>query len=276
MTTSSTPPSTAARTRAAWPPCPPWRSCRPAAAPSRPDSAPRSSCRSASSTPAVVPAMTSRRARKPRRQMDRQRIGVDVEQPALRGRDRCTPPPARNLHRQRRAAPACRRPAPGCRPHRAPPAAVDGSMRRRSDPTSRTPASAPGQPDGVDTAAANAATNRVLTAPARTDTTTASVGSSVIRSPSTCRFSMPAAFSAASISLPPPWTMPGRRAGNPPTALASRAAVPDPRAVRRQISGRAVSRHRYARTSELQTDSNFEVLLVATTAPCARRCRASR
>jgi hypothetical protein len=46
----------------------------------------------------------------------------------------------------------------------------------------------------------------VLIAPASTDTTTSSVGSSVIRSPSTCRFSIPAAFNAASISRPPPCT----------------------------------------------------------------------
>ena len=57
----------------------------------------------------------------------------------------------------------------------------------------------------------SAATSRVLTAPASTETTTSSVGSSVMRRPSTCRFSIPATFSAASISLPPPCTIDERR-----------------------------------------------------------------
>ena len=74
------------------------------------------------------------------------------------------------------------------------------------------PASAPVSPTARTPAATSAATNRVLTAPASTATTISSVASSVIRRPSTCRFSMPAALSAASISLPPPWTIDQRHA----------------------------------------------------------------
>ena len=67
--------------------------------------------------------------------------------------------------------------------------------------------SAPVSPTAGTPACASAATNRVLIVPASTATTASSVGSSVMRSPSTCRFSMPACLSAASISLPPPWTI---------------------------------------------------------------------
>ena len=51
-----------------------------------------------------------------------------------------------------------------------------------------------------------AATNRVLTVPASTSTTTPIVCSSVTRRPSTWRFGTPMRASAASISRPPPWT----------------------------------------------------------------------
>ena len=69
-----------------------------------------------------------------------------------------------------------------------------------------TVASAPVNPTGLPPARRTAATRRVLMAPARTETTTSSVGASVTRSPSTCCFGMPAVLSAASISLPPPCT----------------------------------------------------------------------
>src|SRR5262249_46003389 len=66
----------------------------------------------------------------------------------------------------------------------------------------------------------SAATNRVFTAPASTETTTSSVASSVILRPSTCRFGMPAAASAASISRPPPCTT---MSGAPRPAIAASA-----------------------------------------------------
>mgnify|MGYP003694479805 CR=1 FL=1 len=56
--------------------------------------------------------------------------------------------------------------------------------------------SAPVNPTAPTPAVLSAATSRVLTAPASTATTTSSVASSVIRRPSTCRFSTPAVFSA--------------------------------------------------------------------------------
>jgi hypothetical protein len=70
--------------------------------------------------------------------------------------------------------------------------------------TVATVASAPVSPTGRAPARRTAATSRVLIAPASTATTTSSVGSSVTRRPSTCRFGIPATASAASISFPPP------------------------------------------------------------------------
>ena len=119
--------------------------------------------------------------------------------------------------------------------------AVDRAMRRRRLHQPHA-ASAPVSPTALTPAVVSAATNRVLIVPASTLTTTSSVASSVIRSPSTWRFSMPATFSAASISLPPPCTIDQRRrraarCARPPRRR-SRAA-PDLRAARRRTSGPA-------------------------------------
>ena len=190
---------------------------------------------SASSTPAVVPAMTSRRACKARRQMARERVGVDVQQPAI-----ATETDARDHRHETAAEERVQHAHVGVFPRNADRterhhAAVHGAMRRR-DVRQSTRRVRSGQPDGATPAVVSAATNRVLITPARTDTTTSNVGSSVIRSPSICRFSMPAAFSAASISLPPPWTIArGVERQSRQWPSRGRAAVPDPRAVRRQI-----------------------------------------
>ena len=81
----------------------------------RPARAPAASRRAASSTPGVVPAMTSRRAPQPRRQVPGERVGVDVEQPAVARRARCTRRPARSRRRSASSAAACRRRRSGCR-----------------------------------------------------------------------------------------------------------------------------------------------------------------
>ena len=137
-------------------------------------------------------------------------------------------------------------------------------------------ASAPVSPTAATPAAVSAATRRVLMAPASTETTTSSVGSSVMRSPSTCRFSIPAAFNAASISRPPPCT----------TTSGSTAAMS------RMAATTACSRSALSsssppnfRTSGLVTHCNHEHtntrkrktrLRPVTIGRCARRCRASR
>ena len=109
--------------------------------------------------------------------------------------------------------------------------------------TRPTPASAPVRPTAGTPAAPSAATNRVFTSPASTLTTTSSVGSSVMRSPSTCRFSMPTRASDASISRPPPCTMTsGCLAGEPGrSSLPALRRAADPRAARRRTSGRPAS-----------------------------------
>ena len=80
-----------------------------------------------------------------------------------------------------------------------------------------TCASAAVRPTGRPPARRTPATSRVLMLPASTPTTTSNVAASVTRRPSTWRFGIPAAASAASISRPPPcttvsWATPARAA----------------------------------------------------------------
>ena len=82
--------------------------------------------------------------------------------------------------------------APARRPGRGPPARRSWLRWARRRLTVATPASAPVSPTARPPAALMAATKRVLMAPASTETTTSSVGASVTRRPSTCRFGMPA------------------------------------------------------------------------------------
>ena len=92
-------------------------------------------------------------------------------------------------------------------------------------------------------AASSAATSRVLTAPASTATTTSSVASSVMRSPSTCRFSMPARLQRG-VDLLAAAVHDDQRRAAPRRCAATRAddglrAAPAPRAARRRTSRRA-------------------------------------
>ena len=229
-----------ARTRAA------SRSCRPS--PCRRRSAARQRpASSARQRRAVCVEHARRRAGdrpaaarfEPCREMSGERIGVHVEQPAVVVGADARDDRHEAVADQRRAAAACptrslgtpTRPRSTIRP-----STVRWGGAASDSPHARVRA---GQPDrGARPPASSAATNRVLTAPASTETTTSSVGSSVIRSPSTCRFSMPAALSAASISLPPPCTTTSGVAGaairDDARATTAVAAAPDPRAARRR------------------------------------------
>ncbi len=206
MTTSSTPPASAssqARSLAIIPAVavPPFTSSPIAAGSSRPNVFP-----SPSSTPGVEPAMTRRRARKPRARWPAIVSALTFSNcpsfvmPMLDTTG--TMPAASSVCSTRMLDELFGSPT---RPSSTdcPPTVLCGGATSEMP----QPPSAPVSPAAGTPAAESVATNRVLTTPASTETTTSSVGSSVMRRPSTCRFSMPASFSAASISLPPPCTM---------------------------------------------------------------------
>ena len=140
--------------------------------------------------------MTRRRAPRRARQMSGQRVGVDVEQPPVISRARCTRRPERNQSvDQRVSARACRRSAFGM-----PTRSEIHARRRRSNGAAATDerphaASAPVRPTrrhaggvqrrhepGVDEARQHRDHDRRASR------------SSVMRSPSTCRFSMSGDF----------------------------------------------------------------------------------
>ena len=140
------------------------------------------------------PAMTSRRApsRRPGAAANVSALTLRSRPPSVDAdaRDhRHEADGARSVGQQRRRARPTR---DGRRGRDRPSAPSDRAVRRRRPSTGRTSASAPVRPTARTPAATSAATSRVLTVPASTATTTSSVGASVMRRPSTCRFSMPA------------------------------------------------------------------------------------
>ena len=223
------------------------------------DRAGESSCRLRRARRPCPPAMTSRAHGEAACEMRRERVGVHVEQAALRahadtGDDRHVAVAA-EIDEQSRPALTDRLAHAVRDPPCSPSTVTCGAARSAS----ASPASAPVRPTALPPAALIAATNRVFTLPARTLTTTSSVSASVTRRPSTWCFAMPGACSAR-VDLLAAAVHDGQRQQRGHArdhGRERREAAPRPRAVRRRPSGSA------SRGATSQR------------APCARRSRSA-
>ena len=184
------------------------------------------SVRPASSSTPGVSRRRRAAARRARRRGRGERVGVDIEQAAVADR-RCSRRPARSRAR-RGPTRSAGGPAGTGTPTRPKSTAGPQAPRRcRRSLTGSTAHPRRSVRPSAPPAAVSAATRRVFTAPARTETTRSSVGPSVMRRPSTLPLEIPAAFSAASIARPPPCTITSG------SAAASRWIVRRPHAGRR-------------------------------------------